>query len=264
MTRLPVMRARVSERGTAAFGLALIVLFASLAVSSAPARGQVLINEVLYDPEGPDTGLEFVELLNCGREGVLLTGWVLETGNGGSTDDWTVEWIGGELDYLEPGAIFLIGEADVESVPDYVTPLDLQNGPDGVRLSDGIAPVDVIGWGEPLFQEYYEGAPAADVMSGRSLSRSPDCYDSDMNTIDLIGSEPTPGARNTLSSDLSIRVRHAGARVFGDGEDVRLDCVIVNGGALAVESHAAAVGMAVDGSAESVCEATVDTNLEPR
>jgi hypothetical protein len=228
------------------------------------ASGQVVINEVLYDPDGPDTGLEFVELLNCGRDGVLLTDWVLETGNGASPDDWTVEWIGGALDYLEPGEILVIGESDVEPPPDYVTPIDLQNGPDGVRLTDGSGPVDVVGWGEPLFQEYYEGAPAADVTSGRSLGRSPDCYDTDWNAVDFVPSEPTPGRRNALSYDLSLRVRHAGATVFGVEEDVSLECVVKNIGALPAGGGAAEIDMLLDGGNDPACGAVIQVVLEPR
>jgi hypothetical protein len=238
----------------------LVVLAAFVPQSVA----QVIINEVHYDPDGSDTGLEFVELLNCGREGVLLTGWVLETGNGAGANDWTVEWIGGELDYLESGAIFLIGEADVQPTPDYSAPLDLQNGPDGVRLRDLSGVADVVGWGEPLFQEYYEGAPAFDAPSGLSLSRSPDCFDNDNNAHDFVSSEPTPGVRNALTRDLSVEVRHSGATVFPSGGEVRIECLVRNVGALAAEGYEATVGMSVEGGSGTVCEERIETRLEPR
>ncbi|NNE44210.1 MAG: hypothetical protein HKN12_08365, partial [Gemmatimonadetes bacterium] len=55
----------------------------------------VVINEVLYDPDGSDTGREFVELAFA--SGVAadssLAGWVLETGNG-SNSVWSVAWTG--------------------------------------------------------------------------------------------------------------------------------------------------------------------------
>ncbi len=234
------------------------------ALLSSHAAAQVVINEVLYDPEGPDTGLEFVELRNCGRLGVSMTGWVLETGNGAHPDDWTVEWIGGDLDYIEPGQMFVIGEADVLPPPDYVTPLDLQNGPDGVRLTDGVGPVDVVGWGEPLFQEYYEGQPAADAQSGLSLARSPDCFDHGNNALDLVAGPPTPGAANTLSHDLRLEVRHPGRALFGHGEPVELQCVVRNVGSLPTGGQLLLVELLPDGSGTPACSSLMTNDLAPR
>jgi len=228
------------------------------------ATAQVLINEVLYDPDGSDTGLEFVELLNCGRHGVSLTGWVLETGNGANPDDWTTEWIGGDLDYVEPGEIYLIGEPDVVPQPHFTTPLDLQNGPDGVRLTDGAEPVDVVGWGEPLFAEYYEGEPAPDVTSGLSLARSPDCFDHDDNRLDLIGAAPTPGVRNAASDDLALSVRHAGRRVFETGEAVELVCVVRNVGASSTGSCDVSVELVTGEDAGVVGATFLQAELAPR
>ncbi|MBN1296958.1 lamin tail domain-containing protein, partial [bacterium] len=39
---------------------------------------QVVINEILYDPMGSDTGFEFVELMNAGGEAVVLDGYELK------------------------------------------------------------------------------------------------------------------------------------------------------------------------------------------
>jgi len=246
----------------------VVVLATALATGgtllAAPAaHARVVINEVLYDPEGTDTGLEFVELLNCGSEGVLMTGWVLASGNGANPDDWTNEWIGGDLDYLEAGGILLIGESDVVPAPHYVTPIDLQNGPDGLRLTDGVAPVDVVGWGEPLFSEYYEGAPAPDVPSGMSLARSPDCYDNDDNSVDLVPAAPTPGARNSATHDLALSVRHSGRRVFAAGETVELACVVMNVGALPTSGEPSTIELRGD-NGFAVATSLVTGDLAPR
>ncbi len=224
----------------------------------------VVINEILYDPDGGDSGYEFVELMNCGPSGVLLTGWVFETGNGANPDDWTVEWIGGDLDYLEPGAIFLIGESDVVPAPDYETPLDLQNGPDAARLTDGSQIVDLVGWGEPLFQGYYEGSPAPDVTSGNSLARIPDCYDYDFNNLDFSSSVPTPGYRNALEHDLSVRVMHTGRVILPAGEPVRIECRIENIGSVPIGGGSALLRLFADDSALPVAAETVNEELAPR
>ena len=229
------------------------------------ALAQVVINEVLYDPDGSDAGFEFVEVANCGREAVLLSGWVLETGNGASPDDWTVEWIGGDFDRLEPGEILPIGESGVEPTPAYVTPLDLQNGPDGVRITDGQDVVDVVGWGEPLFLEYYEGRPAVDAPSGSSLARSPDCFDHDDNALDFVPcSTPTPGLRNVLETDLAIRARHAGPVVLDGPAPVVVDCLIRNEGSLAVDPEDVTVRLSIEGHADPVSVLSVERRLEPR
>jgi len=229
------------------------------------ARGQVAINEVLYDPEGPDAGLEFVEIMNCGHAGVLLTGWVLETGNGASQNDWTVEWIGGDFDYLEPGGILLIGEEDVRPAPDHVTSLDLQNGPDGIRLTDGAGVVDVVGWGDPLFHEYYEGSPAPDAPLGSSLARSPDCWDHDVNADDFSANPvPTPGARNALAFDLSLGVRHPGRTIFEEGSTVLLAALVRNVGATSTAGYEPRLRLHVDGEEDPTTVVALDRVLEPR
>jgi hypothetical protein len=234
-------------------------------LSPGQAYAQVAINEVLYDPEGPDTGHEFVEIVNCGHAGVILTGWVLETGNGAHPDDWTVEWIGGDLDYLAVGEILLIGEGDVVPTPDHVTALDLQNGPDGVRLLDGDRVVDTVGWGEPLFAEYYEGRPAGDVASGSSLARSPDCFDHNDNAADLVAcASPTPGARNAPTFDLSIDVRDAWGVVAEAGRPLVVRSVVRNVGSVEAAERSFSVALSVDSGAAPEAVVTPETPLAPR
>lgn len=250
------------------FSPVLFVSVLSLAMSPTPAcrcAASVVINEVLYDPDGPDTGLEFVEIVNCGRTGVSLSGWTLETGNGANPDDWTVEWVGREFDFLEPGGFFVIGEPSVVPEPDFVTALDLQNGPDAARLADGVRPVDVVGWGEPLFQEYYEGAPAPDVPSGCSVARSPDCYDHDDNSVDLLPAPvPTPGSGNSPGVDLSVTLRHHGNEVQPTSSSVMVQCVVRNAGALEVTGGVPTLTLLLDDSDVPVTVRPVEASLAPR
>jgi len=234
-------------------------------LSATSPCAQVVINEVFYDPVGSDTGGEFVELLNCGRVGVALGGWTVETGNGANPDDWTVEWIGDDFDHLGPGEFFLIGESDVLPAPDFVTPLDLQNGPDGVRVTDGEMEIDVVGWGEPLFSEYYEGTPAGDVPSGSSLARSPDCYDHDDNFSDMEAAPiPTPGARNAPEIDLAIEIVHAGPVVLDESSPVALRLTVENTGSLTVDAGTTRVDVFIDGGDEPSLFASVTDSLAPR
>jgi hypothetical protein len=152
----------------------------------------IVLNEVAYDPDGPDAGAEYVELLHVGSDPVRLDGgWRLERGNGARAHDWTSFWTGdGTL--LAPGERLVVGdhpEADIPATP------ALQNGPDAVRLV-GPGGLDVVGWGPHEFPEYVEGAPVADLSPGL-IARRPDGHDSDHNANDWWpGARPTPGRVN--------------------------------------------------------------------
>lgn len=248
------MRNRIGAAFTTALLASFVPVLVLAGFPSFALGGDVVLNEILYDPEGSDTGREFVEIMNCGPGGASLAGWVLESGNGANPNDWTVEWIGGEFDYLEPGGILVVGESEVVPPPAFVTPLDLQNGPDGLRLTDGETVVDAVGWGEPLFAEYYEGAPCADAASGSSLARLPDCFDSDDNATDFVACPaPTPGSRNAAPVDLSLDVIDAGRVVFDPGSAVPFDCSVRNMGALATGESEARLELFVNGSAVGSC-----------
>ncbi len=168
---------------------------AAAAASSTPP--DAVLNEVLYDPDGADTGFEFVELAappGADPAG-SLAGWTLETGNGANPGEWTVAWVGSAADRLR-GGIFLIGEEFVEPRPDAVADLDLQNGPDACRLRSPGGTSDVLGWGEPLHATYREGRAAPDASSGSALARLPDGVDTDCNECDWRAAVPTPGEPN--------------------------------------------------------------------
>lgn len=163
----------------------------------------VVLNEVLYDPAGADGGYEFVEFVGVGPDSSRsLAGWVLETANG-ADGVWRVAWQGTAEDRLVGGR-FVVGESGVEPVPDAVRELDLQNGPDACRLRAPDGAVDVLGWGEPLPPELFEGSPASDVAGGESLARRPDGVDRNDNGRDWFGAEPTPGGFNSPEIALAL------------------------------------------------------------
>jgi hypothetical protein len=70
-----------------------------------PARAGLLLNEVLYDPEGADGDLEFVELIAAGADSVVLEEVRLEFCNGAAPGAWTLLWAGPLR--LAPGAFCL-------------------------------------------------------------------------------------------------------------------------------------------------------------
>jgi hypothetical protein len=178
--------------------------FLFLSIANAGGRSPV-INEVLYDPGGSDAGHEFVELYNPDSVAVCLDGWYLETGNGAYENRWTTEWTGSRVDTIGPHAFFLIGEESVLPVPDVVTSLDLQNGPDGCRIVKPGGGSDVVGWGDLVFEAYFEGSPVPKGGSGTSIGRDPDGVDSDVNAADFERFDmPTPADYNHPPVDLAM------------------------------------------------------------
>lgn len=200
-------------------------------LSAAPATPEIVINEVFYDPSGRDDGLEFVELFNTGEFRAGLAGWTFETGNGSQADRWTHEWTGSPGDSVDGHGFFLIAEDSLADLADAVTALDLQNGPDACRLEGPLGEVDIVGWGELAFEEYYEGEPCKDVSSGQSLGRDPDGRDTDSNRDDLRAIDnPSPGEYNRPPFDLALE--RAGLSRYGgtSGATIDMVCSIRNAG----------------------------------
>ena len=101
---------------------------------------QVVINELMIEPNNPDFGeifSEYIELANYGEEAVDLEAWSVQT-NAGS------EAIGSNL-VIEPGGFILLGISDNTTLTlgvemDYAwgigSDIDLNNTSDDIRLID--------------------------------------------------------------------------------------------------------------------------------
>ena len=157
------------------------------------------LNEFLYDPDGSDSGLEWVELYNGGTASVRLDGATLET----ATSSWGIDFTfpGGAI--LEPGAYALVGGDGVAGVTHLATSLSLGNGTDGdgLRLVDctGLT-TDTVLYGELMADGLTDDVGADAVVTsaagGASLGRVTDGVDS--NAVeDWMGyGASTPGASN--------------------------------------------------------------------
>jgi len=124
---------------------------ASAAPISAPdacsRMDRPIVAEVFYDATGDDTGHEFVELLNPSATPCSLVGLRLEAGDGAAPGRWTLRWTGTAADSIAGSGRFVIGGSLVLPPPGATVTLDLQNGPDAVRLvwPDGVT--EVVGYG---------------------------------------------------------------------------------------------------------------------
>lgn len=165
----------------------------------------IVLNEVFYDPEGTDSGFEFVEVVAASGadSAASLEGWVLETGNGARPGEWTIAWRGQSGDRLR-GGLFVIGEEFVEPAPDAIVAFDLQNGPDACRLRGPAGQIDLVGWGSPLDLSMSEGAPATDAASGHTIVRLPDGVDTNCNECDWQSASPSPAEFNAPAAGVLV------------------------------------------------------------
>jgi hypothetical protein len=225
-----------------------------LAISACAPAGWPIVTEVLYDAAGDDTGWEFVELWNRSASDVPLAGVTIEAGDGAGPGRWTVRWTGGARDTARAQSRFVVGGAHVNPPPDAVATLDLQNGPDAMRISWPDGTREVVGWGALAWAEYACGAPAPDVTSGQSLARVPDDADLGSNALDFRAAEPSPGRANRPEADLAIP---RGTLALVPERPVpasaaRAQVTLVNRGATAVAPGAAVLVLAGDAIADSV------------
>jgi hypothetical protein len=228
--------------------LAAFALVQLLATCSPAARP--ILAEVLYDAAGDDTDREFVELFNPGSSPASLAGLRLEAGDGAGPGRWTLRWTGAARDTLAPGARFVIGGALVTPTPNAIATLDLQNGPDAVRLVWPDGAMEVLGYGTPLSAEYFCGAPASDAPAGFSLARTPDDADRGSNAADFLPAAPSPGAPNQVQIDvacvrgsLALSPEQPAAQAAS-----RLSCALENRGQAALAAGAAATSVSEDGA----------------
>jgi hypothetical protein len=185
----------------------LVSLPGRVLAGAAPAA---LINEVLYDPTGADSGAEFVEVvLAPGAPPLDLARLRLERGNGQRPGDWKTVWQGVTGDSLAGARHFVVGGAAVEPRPDAIADLELQNGPDACRLLVDGQVADVVGWGELEASEFFTGEPAPDVEAGSSLGRVPDGRTTGRNRADFLAlPAPSPGRPNRRPPAVRVRSRH--------------------------------------------------------
>jgi len=221
----------------------------SILAGCSPASRPILA-EVLYDAAGDDSGREFVELFNPGSATASLAGLRIEAGDGAGPGRWSLRWTGAALDTIPPGARFVIGGALVTPAPERIATLDLQNGPDAVRLVWPDGATEVLGYGMPLAAEYFCGAPASDAPAGLSLARIPDGADHGSNAADFVPSVPSPGAPNQVALDLAC-VR--GSLVLSPeqpavGVPSRLACTIENRGTAFLNAGAAVLAVSEAGA----------------
>ncbi len=199
------------------------------------AGAQIVINELLYDGPGTDAGM-FTELK--GEPGTSLDGYALEgvNGNGGvvyATIDLTGSVIPAD-GYFVVGQDATVTEADlVDGTADW------QNGPDQVRLVQGVNIIDSVCYGSDPDLVCEGGTFAEDVFGGVSLARCPDGSDTDDNEVDFLADDtPTPGAENDLVCGTGVALVINEVLYDGSGTDVGMFTELYGNAGQSLDGHA--------------------------
>jgi hypothetical protein len=155
-----------------------------------------VINEILYDPSGADTGC-FIELL--GPPGLDLSGYTVDAVNGSDGKTSAVASLAGYS--IGVTGYFVLAQDGSVSVPAGSTKLvkttaDLQNGPDSVVLKSGGAIVDALGYGSFSATQFFAGEKLSATGTSSALCRLPNGLDTGDNSVDFVACAPTPGAAN--------------------------------------------------------------------
>lgn len=173
-------------------------------VSDCPGADAVKINEIMVNPDGADSGGEWIELFNASSGSINLTNWELEAGKSAGSFSSVIQFSAGVT--IGPGAHLLIGD-DAVADADVVTGIDMGNAgsnADAVRLiaCDG-AIADTVVYGSPNEDGWTDdGGSLAESLApkpseGFALARIEDGYDTDQCAVDFVEAEvATPGLPN--------------------------------------------------------------------
>lgn len=208
--------------------------------TTAGVRGAVLINELLpapgalSNPDGDDSGWEWLELYNPAATPVDIGGWQVH--QAGSPGDWgtrvryelppgTVIVPGGWLVISDPLATFDEGVAVLRLTEGS---LGLGNSQDGARLvsCDGVVVDQVVyggsnpdGFADLDGELLEDGEVAGSVKDDLSLARRADGYSDGSYADAFVLTGPTPGASNV---DLTCKSGLA------DGANIRINELFAN------------------------------------
>jgi hypothetical protein len=178
-----------------------------LLVAGFVARADVVINEVVPNPAGVDSGLEWIEIVNNGAAAVDLTDWLIEKSTGGFFQiEYTFPVV-----TIDPGERIVIGE-------DLVTDADLNLAAgdffafgnatltgDAIHLCDeNFNIIDTLVYG-PNNNDGFDddtgglAVPAPGPLEDESVARLPDGVDTDDSSVDfVVDATPTPGDDNAF------------------------------------------------------------------
>ncbi|MDP2317045.1 MAG: lamin tail domain-containing protein [Pseudomonadota bacterium] len=168
-----------------------------VSVDCAGADG-VVINELMPNPSGSDSGGEWIEVRNNGATAVTLDGWLLQWDT--SSFDSAANWTFPAATTLEPGAYVVVGAGGLAASLSFG---NAGSSADAVRIACDGAAVDTVIYGTTNTDAFADDTGivalslAPKPTEGDSLQRMPDGLDTDVCGVDFISGAATPGAENT-------------------------------------------------------------------
>lgn len=182
----------------------ILPLLATILISPSPLQASshsVIINEVVYDPVGPDLGYEWIEFKNLTDYNINLKSWKIQKAG----SDYVFALVIGNFP-MKPGEIRTVGEINVPE--GYrVSMLGFQNGgseTDSIRLLDqDMQIIDTLLYDEPNTNNLLDDFGllptiyAPDVKEGHSLCRI-SSLDTDYMSDFVECSTPTFGEENVF------------------------------------------------------------------
>ncbi len=190
-------------------GLRRLFLLIPLLTISIYLFANVVINEVLYDAVGVDTGYEWIELYNNGTQSINLEGAQIQKAGSSFSTVFTFPYF-----ILRPGRYVVVGEQNVPQAM-FITSLAFQNGggaTDGIRyVSPDLLYTDTMLYDSPNINQLMDdngdiGSSFAKLASpGSSLARIMDGFDTNICAQDFVAeANPTPGNANNAYCDFGI------------------------------------------------------------
>jgi cardiolipin synthase len=209
---------QIRIRGFKSLSALLFLIVILLIISSKKGSADVLINEVMYDPELNENYYEWIELYNPTNQSINLTGWSI-------TDNSATDFLEGDFDHgngttIMPSYSYAIiadyGTKIYEnfSIPDntiklYVDDSSIGNGlgNNGDKLilkNETETTIDTVEW--IIDYPDVSGTPADSVEENHSLSRYQN-IDTDNSSNDFYDcSNPTPGSENIITQESNFYI----------------------------------------------------------
>jgi hypothetical protein len=187
------------------------LIFIPLETSEADSgEHDVVINEIMYDPSGSDSGKEWIEIYNNGSTAVNITGWMITDQDGG--DDFTFPSMSfpsgnyivitsglgtNETDFSDGCAHFFMWKSGTF----------FENSGDDILLLNGTGyGIDYVAYDYGAYVDFWPPELEWDDMNywvddeGNSLSLHPNGVDTDSG-LTWEESDPTPGRTNAHIDD---------------------------------------------------------------